>query len=128
MPNFNGRFPLGVGDSGTTGSVSHALGSKGGEEKHTLTADESGLPSHSHSLLVDTDSSSGHTQPNLPDGSAAGTNAHTLNQTTGPEPNYTKDTDNQYGTRTMYDNEPSDASEAHNNMPPFCVINFIIKY
>lgn len=39
IPDLRGRFPLGVDSS-------HALGSTGGEEEHTLTVDE--MPNHNH--------------------------------------------------------------------------------
>ena len=42
----NGRQIIGVGNSGTAGSVNHTRGSTGGEEKHTQTIAE--MPSHSH--------------------------------------------------------------------------------
>lgn len=53
LPNFNGRTPIGVGTSGTTGASSHALASKGGQETHThttgnFTLTTSHIPSHTH--------------------------------------------------------------------------------
>ena len=53
LPNFNGRMPIGVGTSGTTGASSHALASTGGAETHThttgnFTLTTSHIPAHTH--------------------------------------------------------------------------------
>lgn len=55
LPNFNGRTPIGVGTSGTTGASSHALASKGGQETHThttgnFTLTTSHIPAHTHQI------------------------------------------------------------------------------
>jgi microcystin-dependent protein len=89
IPDFRGRFPLGV-------SGSHALASTGGAETHTLTEGE--LPSHTHtyekySTLVQSWSET------IPDGTGA-----TASGSTGS----------------------AGSGQAHNNMPPFLTINFII--
>ncbi len=97
LPDFAGRFPLGVGNSGANGSVNHTIGGEGGEEKHTLTIAE--MPSHNHGIQyrVGTESGSGN---NYSDLTATGTNDTTEN-TGGDQP--------------------------HNTMPPYYTINFIIK-
>lgn len=45
LPNFRGRVPVGIGYA-TSSTYSYSMGSKGGEEKHTLTVNE--MPSHRH--------------------------------------------------------------------------------
>ncbi len=47
LPKASGRTMIGSGEAtGAAGATNHALGTTGGEEKHTLTAEE--IPSHSH--------------------------------------------------------------------------------
>ena len=47
LPNFKGRVPVGVGYA-TSSAYTYSRGSKGGEEKHTLTISE--MPRHNHAL------------------------------------------------------------------------------
>ena len=109
LPNFNGRFPLGVGNSGTNGSTQHNLSSSGGEEKHQLTVNE--MPSHSHGS-----GSLATTQPYLSQNGSGTQDKRDGGGTKLYE--YTSITGN---TSTVGGNQ------AHNNMPPFYTINFIIK-
>lgn len=48
LPNFKGRTPLGVGLATATGATTHTLAQMGGEETHTLTTAE--IPAHTHSI------------------------------------------------------------------------------
>jgi len=48
IPNLAAKFPVGIGSFDTAGTV--AIGVPGGEDKHLLTAAESGLPAHTHDL------------------------------------------------------------------------------
>lgn len=109
LPNFSGRFPLGVGNSGTSGSTNHNISSNGGEEKHTLTINE--MPSHSHgagSLKTSQAylSETGSGDQDKRDGS--GTKLFAYDDITGSTANV-------------------GGNQSHNNMPPFYTINFIIK-
>ena len=128
LPDFQRRFPLGVYESDQNwlcGSARYKtnLGSEGGTAQHMLTERE--MPSHTHSMLVDTDSDSSHTKPALPDGSTAGSKAHPINQTSSSEMNYSKDTNNSSNTPIIYS---AGGGIPHTNIPPFLAINFIIKY
>ena len=55
LPDLRGRVPAHIGDSGAGDFIS--LGQKGGEETHTLSANE--MPQHSH--LLNASSSDGNT-------------------------------------------------------------------
>lgn len=111
LPDLSGRFPLGVGNSSTTGATSHSLAEKGGQETVTLTADQSGLPAHNHS---------------------ANSSALYSNDTTGTvAPSLVpRKNEGNYGTvyTTINNNTAQNAQESHTNMPPYLTINFIIKY
>ncbi|MEZ4966500.1 MAG: tail fiber protein [Saprospiraceae bacterium] len=97
LPNFKGRFPLGANFPVVPGGFPHALGSTGGEEEHTLTVAE--MPSHSHTITYSEGQESGDSST-YSDLSGTGVTDNTGN-TGGGQP--------------------------HNNMPPYFVINFIIK-
>ena len=81
---------------------SYALNAHGGEKAHTLTTSE--IPSHSHSYTRSEASSNGHTM-------ADGTSRTVLESTSS------------YSASTSY----VGSSAAHNNMPPYIGIYFIIK-
>lgn len=102
LPNFQRRFPLGA-QSGTTWSCgthnfNTELGHNSGEKEVTLTTNEI---NHYHSL--------GYNTPNLVN--------------TG-DTSYILPYANTYGVSTNEDYKPS----AHNNIPPYLALNFIIKY
>lgn len=116
-PDLRGRFVLGVGESSATGHTNHALGSVGGEEKHTLTQSE--LPNHAH------------TQKMASTISASGNSSHIWgdnNDTSGKSSGYAifpgsmKST---YGdnvkTGTFGNSIP------HNIMPPYYTLYYIMK-
>lgn len=91
-PDLRGRFVLG-------NSESHAVGTKGGEETHTLTVEE--LASHTH-------------QYNLPStgvsGLASGNNTyHTFSYISKPS------------------TVSAGSSRPHNNMPPYYTLCYIMK-
>lgn len=55
LPDLRGRVPIHVGRS--NGGDDHRLGSKSGEETHTLSANE--MPQHTHPLEASTDENGG---------------------------------------------------------------------
>ena len=98
LPDLRDRFPLGRGahpDNDT-------LGELGGTRLVALTASESGLPAHSHSI---------------PSGQSG---VRRLNDAGA------NNTAGQGGGSTVA-NAPEDAASSHENMPPFLTLNFIIK-
>ncbi len=107
VPDLRGRAMFGFIGGSTNNLITGAtadklgLGGKGGEETHVLTERE--MPTHSHSLSGFTN----YTYPNGNISGAVGGNALTYNAT--------KPTTNTGG------------NQAHNNMPPFILMNFIIK-
>lgn len=110
VPDLRGRFPVGK-DTGTFA----ALGGKGGEEKHTLTVSE--MPAHQHSMnetvYMDTQVRGG-TQIFLNDNTSGGRWLSTKRH-----------------DRLEISDIASGAtggSQAHNNLPPYLSLNFIIKY
>jgi microcystin-dependent protein len=98
LPDLRSRTPVGYGQG--SGLTNRALNDTGGAEGVTLTVAESGLPSHSH-----TQRGGG------------------FNGSVGIEPGNTLVTDlGETGTTGG-----TDASQAHENMPPFITVNFIIR-
>jgi len=53
VPDFKGRVLAHVGAAtGDASATTHALGTRFGEEKHTLTAGETGVPAHGHAHTI----------------------------------------------------------------------------
>lgn len=109
VPDIQGRVVVGTGNG--SGLSSRSLGQKNGEETHTLTTDE--MPSHSHSS-------------NAIGGSigliiADGTNTATTTDSTPVEPNI-------YAAPRALTINSTGGSDPHNNMQPFIVLYYLIKY
>lgn len=125
IPDFRGRFPVGVGaiaagDSGaesywggaTAGSVNVPLGQRAGEAWHKLTYGESGVPQHTHGYTNTTYKlNTTSRKPGTSTAVAYGTSITATNN-----------------SNTSANNTAADAASSHNNMPPFTGINFIICF
>lgn len=104
-PDLRGRFILGASDG-------HAVGSTGGEENHTLTIGE--MPTHNHTIHFynddwnQTDGSSGRcNQPGIVHDSIDRADEHT----------------NRWPDLV----ENTGGGAAHNNMPPYYTLSYIMK-
>lgn len=114
IPNFKGRMPCGAGESTANGHVMHTLGISDGEEKHVLTSGE--LAAHAHTFSKATATTSGKYKKNAQSGSNTNrVDADGTSSTTGPYTTTLSLTLNNTGSNT-----------AHNNMPPYTNVNFII--
>lgn len=108
-PDLRGRFILSYGQGGPLDFANTTVGATGGEQKHTLTDTE--LPSHSHNLKSLNDDF------NNTSGNYGGS------YTTPSMPAYDTGT-----LKTWTDSTTTVGSNvAHNNMPPYYVLCFIMK-
>ena len=121
LPDLRDRFPVGAGST-------YALNAKGGANTVTLTKEQSGLPAHGH----------GFTQPKIPN------HAHSMGSLwsngSGSETAYTMQSNRVRMTRNttssggggactggaVTSHAGANASQAHENRPPYIGINFII--
>jgi len=102
LPNLQQRFPLGCG-------TNYSLGYVGGEENHTLKVEE--MPAHNHTI----------TSISSPSDNAATThNTFSVLETSATDIKRTVKVTASEMTNTG-------GGQPHNNMPPYTVINYIIK-
>ena len=114
LPDKRERFSLGKGNE----EPYDKLGNTGGEELHTLTLSE--IPSHGHSSAVVNPNSAGFTAEDV-----GYTYTTSNNGVVIPLSNtITRDTKG-FISSTM--ENPQGGGEPHNNMPPYIVVNYIIK-
>ncbi len=120
VPDFRSRSPIGAGQG--AGLTNRPLGDSGGEEAHLLTSAESGTTAHAHAI---TDNGHAH---NIV-GNVG--NPGAVNGLSG-----SSDTGGSYGGVvqasvagiTVDDSAAADAASAHNTMPPFLAVNFVIRW
>ena len=122
LPNLTQRFPFGAGSN-------YSLGDKGGEETVKLTINE--MPSHNHNLsYVDSNKGSeknyyaygNHLDPSVKMG-RIDTAVSVDQYMTGVSG--VKDQSGNYVGNIV---TSTGGGGSHNNMPPYLVVNFIIKY
>lgn len=109
LPDLRGRTPLHDGGSAGPGLTRRILGQSGGQESTTLTAAE--LPAHSHNLTSTTTAGN----QVLPEGNVLADDA--------PDETYSDATPN---TAMHAGSIGSTAAGAHDNMPPYLVLNCAI--
>lgn len=124
LPNFKGRVPIGEGNQ--TGT-DFDLGATGGNETHTLTIDQ--MPSHNHGGTTSSDGAHTHTVNNQVQQNGLNT-CHSMNDGDSNEinninliPNATSS--NGAHTHTI---SAQGGGEAFDMLPPYIVINYIIRY
>lgn len=140
LPSGSRRVLVGSGGTGT-GTLGNAVGNTGGEEAHTLSAAESGVPAHVHSV-TDPGHTHGYTDPghfHTNSGNYLIENGGTIVHDDGSE--YSINPDPNTGTSGVgisinaastgisgtNANGASAASSAHNNIQPSLVATMIIK-
>lgn len=106
IPDLRGRLILGSGTG--TGLTAHTHGGSGGAETHLLSANESGLPAHNHSVTL---AGASWTQGDNDSSSFPPANVWRIS-----------------ATRSTGNNAAQNASQSHNNMQPFLALNYIVKY
>lgn len=102
LPDMRSRFPLAAGNG--VGLSNRVLSTIGGEENHTLTIAE--MPGHTHSYTDTYRTNNQSTDNAFGTEVAANETATTETKTTGS----------------------TGGNAAHNTMPPYLVLNYIIKY
>ena len=122
LPDLQGRVVAGkddmsgssanrLTDAVTGGLNGDTLGDTGGTESHTLTSAQSGLRQHSHSATTTLTRVSGS-------GSSSGIEDDNSRNTV---------TNSSFVSTTISNSSALDASEAHNNVQPTIILNYIIK-
>lgn len=129
VPDLRGRMPIGAGTGTGARATAWSLGSQptsgaGGEQTHTLTASESGVPAHSHGV---NDSGHAHSvnttwENTVTTAYAGGSNVYT-------QTGYANQTTSSNTTNiSIQNNTAANASSPHNILPPVSVINWFIIY
>lgn len=130
LPNLKGRTPVGKDAAQTE---FNALAKTGGEKAHLLTAAESGLPVHNHEQdphyhhVGASQAGNGTPDVYLNQESATPTYAGwsvALQATSGGLRRIVATTN----TVSNKANAAANAAQAHNNLQPYSVVNFIIKF
>ena len=109
LPNLSGRVVVGQGSG--AGLTARSMGATGGAETHTLTTGE--IPSHSH-----TSNAVGSTLGLM---TADGNNTAVGVDASAVEPNV-------YAAPVALSINDAGGGGAHNNMQPFAVLNYIIRF
>lgn len=104
LPDLRSKFPLGAGDGVGVDLSNRVLAATGGEENHTLTVDE--MPAHTHSYIAQSGTQNINQYAAVVDGSVSAADEPTAGTTSGS----------------------TGGGLPHNNMPPFIVLNYIIKH
>lgn len=131
MPDSRGRVAVALDNMGGVDAgrlaAGNVLGGSGGAETHLLLATESGVAIHGHGV---TDPTHVHGQQSYTEGLAGGNGGSNLGSNIGTNPAQTlADPDTEpAATGVTVNNHPgASAAAAHNNMPPYVLVNRIIR-
>ena len=114
LPDLRAKFPRGATNAANAGAT-------GGEDAHTLTSAETGLPAHNHNI---TDSGHSHSVSN---GSAtSATGGYFRNTGSGASPQGLSTNSSSTGI-TINNNTAANASSSHENRPAFLELLYMIR-
>jgi microcystin-dependent protein len=112
IPDMRGRVGVGYGDGDGAALTPRNLGAFGGAETHTLTVGE--MPAHSHTSNATGGISGGLIK-------VTGSNTMNASINDGNEPDL-------YASTVALAIDPSGSDLPHNNMQPYVVLRYLIKY
>lgn len=116
LPDMRGRAGVGLGQG--AGLTTRALGATGGAETHTLSGAE--MPSHNHGVT-----DPGHSHSYINNTNDQNTDNAFGTETAADQAELNKTTGSSFTNITI---DLSGGSAAHNNMQPFVVLRYLIKY
>jgi microcystin-dependent protein len=123
LPDLRGKCAIGSGDGGAA-LTNRTVGDVGGEETHTLSTAE--MPQHSHQIQRKGNGDADACDP------ADGNNPHIINADSHATESSACTTDrvlsDGHGGVLKFNTYNTGSGNAHNNMQPFIVLNFLIKY
>ena len=130
LPDMRGRAPIGVGTG--SGLTARTLAATGGVETHLLTGAESGIQTHQHGAgTLYLNNSTGSTGKGILVSNTSNVSTSTADirvalPSNSTIANKTEDAGYQVSGSTA-DKTATSATNAHQNMQPFIVLNYIIK-
>lgn len=116
LPDMRGRAGVGLGQG--AGLTTRALGATGGAETHTLSGAE--MPSHNHGVT-----DPGHSHSYINNTNDQNTDNAFGTETAADQAELNKTTGSSFTNITI---DLSGGGAAHNNMQPFVVLRYLIKY
>lgn len=128
VPDLRGRTAVGVDAAAGRLTANNTLGAGAGEEKHTLTIGE--IAAHFHNLNANTGGESAthyHTLSLLIQNGYAATAGGKTAYTGGGSEGFTSTEQGSHVHNINANTDTRGSGEAHNNMPPYTVLNYAIK-